>query len=134
LAVIPFVRDRDARADIRADVDRRFELCAVADLPAGQMKIERIAVKIGLEVDFGRKPAARAAERLAMLPPFAPAGETWARAVVLSKNCTKCAVWLPSASNWKKASNTPDRLSRQNRFHMLFQLPNSLGRARQLML
>jgi hypothetical protein len=73
-------------------------------------------------------------KRMSKLPPFAPAGETWARAVVLSKNCSKCAVWLPSASNWKKASNTPDRLSRQNRFHMLFQLPNSLGRARQLML
>jgi putative transposase len=35
---------------------------------------------------------------------------------VLSKNWTKCAVSLHSARDWKNASNTPDRLSRQNRF------------------
>jgi hypothetical protein len=98
------------------------------------VKVEWVAVEIGLEVDFGREAAARAAERLAVLPPFAPAAETWARAVVLSKNWTKCAVWLRSANNWKKASNTPERLSRQNRFHMLFHLPNSLGSARHVML
>jgi hypothetical protein len=36
----------------------------------------------------------------------------------------------------EKASNTPERLSRQNRFHIhtLFHLPNSLGRARHVML
>jgi hypothetical protein len=32
------------------------------------------------------------------------------------------------------ASNTPLWLSRQNRFHTLFQLPNSAGKARQVML
>jgi hypothetical protein len=69
-----------------------------------------------------------------MLPPFAPAAETWARAVVLSKNWTKCAVRLHSANNWKNASNTPERLSRQNRFHTLFHLPNSSGSARHVML
>ena len=69
------------------------------DLAAGQVEVERVAVEIGLEVDFGREAAARAAERLAMLPPFAPAAETWARAVVLSKNWTRCAVLLHSASN-----------------------------------
>ncbi len=134
LAVVSLVRDRDARPNVGADGKRRFELCAVADLAPGQVEVERVAVEIGLEVDFGRETAARAAECLAMLPPFAPAAETWARAVVLSKNWTRCAVWLLSASNWKNASNTPDRLSRQNRFHTLFQLPNSLGSARQVML
>ena len=99
LAVISLVRHRDARADVRADIERRLELCAVACLPAGQVEVERVAVEISLEVDFGRETAARAAERLAMLPPFAPAAETWARAVVLSKNWTRCAVWLHSASN-----------------------------------
>jgi hypothetical protein len=69
-------------------------------------------------VDFGRETAARAAERLTMLPPFAPAAETCARcrAVVLSKSWTKCSVLLCSTNNWKNASNTPERLSRQNRF------------------
>ncbi len=134
LAVISLVRHRNARADVRADVERGLELCAVARLATGQVEVERVAVEIGLEVDFGRETAARAAERLAMLPPFAPAAETWARAVVLSKNWTNCAVWLHSASNWKNASNTPERLSRQNRFHTLFHLPNSPGSARHVML
>ena len=98
------------------------------------MEVERVAVEIGLEVDFGREAAARAAERLVLLPPFAPAADTWARAVVLSKNWIKCAVWLHSASIWKNASNTPERLSLQNRFHTLFHLPYSLGRARHVML
>ena len=109
-------------------------MSAVTDLASGEMEVEGITVKIGLEVDFGRETATRAAECLVLLPPFAPAADTWARAVVLSKNWTKCAVWLHSASNWKNASNTPDRLSRQNRFHTLFQLPNSLGSARHVML
>ena len=107
---------------------------AVAGLATGQVEVERIAIEIGLEVDFGRETTARAAKRLAMLPPFAPAAETWARAVVLSKSWTRCAVWLHSASNWKNASKTPERLSRQNRFQTLFHFPKSLGSARQVML
>ena len=84
--------------DVRADVERRLELRAVAGFAAGQVEVERMAVEIGLEVDFGREAATRAAEGLMLLPPFAPAAETWARAVVLSKNCIKCAVLLHSAS------------------------------------
>jgi hypothetical protein len=83
LAIITLVRDRDARADVRPDIERCLELCAVAGLTAGQMEVERVAVEIG------REASARAAERLALLPPFAPAAETWARAVVLSKNWIK---------------------------------------------
>ncbi len=134
LAVISLVGDCNARLDVWADVERRLKLCAVAGLAPSQVEVERVAVEISLEVDFGRETAARAAKRLVLLPPFAPAAETCARAVVLSKSWTKCAVWLHSASSWKNASNTPERLSRQNRFHTLFQLPNSLGSARQLML
>ncbi len=78
------------------------------------------AAKVGLEVNLAREPAARSPERLIFLPPFAPAAETCARTTVLSNICTKCAVWLVSASIWKNASNTPDRLNRQNRFHTLF--------------
>lgn len=55
-------------------------------------------------------------------------------ATVESNICTRCAVALCSASSSKKASNTPDRLSRQNRFHTEFQLPYSAGSARQVML
>jgi hypothetical protein len=89
LAIITLVRDREARSDVRSDIERCLELSAIAGLTSGQMEVERVAVEIGLEVDFGREAAARAAKRLALLPPFAPAAETWARAVVLSKNCIK---------------------------------------------
>jgi len=47
-----------------------------------------------------------------------------------SNICTRCAVWLSPTSIWKKASNTPVRLSRQNRFQTLFQRPYSAGSAR----
>ena len=134
VAVISLVGHRDARADVWSDIERCLELGAIAGLAAGQVEVERVAVAIGLEVDLDRDAAARAAECLVLLAPFAPAAETWARAVVLSKNCIRCSVSLHSASIWKNASNTPDRLSRQNRFHTPFHLPNCSGNARQVML
>jgi len=67
-------------------------------LVSSGLEVEWVAVEIGLEVDPGREAAARAAERLMLLPPFAPAAETCARAVVLSKHCIRCAVSLHSAS------------------------------------
>ena len=54
----------------------------------------------------------RAAECLIMLPPLAPAAETWARTTVESNICTGCAVSLIAASASKKASKVPDRLKR----------------------
>src|SRR5436190_18189498 len=70
----------------------------------------------------------------AVLPPFEPAADTCARAVVESSICTRWAVELVAASASNMASNTPDRLSRQKRFQTAFQSPNSAGRARQVML
>jgi hypothetical protein len=98
------------------------------------MKGQRQAVEIDLQVDFRRESAARAAERLIVLPPFAPAAETWARTTVESNICAKCAVSLIAARASKKASKVPARLNRQNRFQTLFQGPNRSGRARQEML
>jgi hypothetical protein len=95
---------------------------------------ERQASEVGLEMDLGREAAARAAERLPLLPPLAPAAETWARTTVESNVCTRCAVRLRPASASKRASNTPARLRRQKRFQTLFQGPNSAGNARQVML
>jgi hypothetical protein len=91
-------------------------------------------VEIGLQMDFAGKSAARAPESLALLPPFAPAAETWARTTVESTIWTRWAVPLVSAKMACIASKTPLWLSRQNRFHTLFQLPNSAGNARQVML
>jgi hypothetical protein len=98
------------------------------------MEGDRQTLEVCLEVDLAGEPAARAPERLIFLPPFAPAAETCARTTVLSNICARCAVLLPSARSWKKASNTPERLSRQNRFQTLFQLPYSAGNARQVRL
>ena len=53
-------------------------------LPASQVEGYGVAVEIGLQVDFGREAATRAAECLTPLPPLAPAAETWARTMVLS--------------------------------------------------
>lgn len=134
LGIIPFVGQRRPRRDVRADVEQGLELAAVAGLAAGQVEGKWQAIEVALEVDLGAEAAARAAERLAVLPPLAPAAETCARTTVLSNICTKCAVELRPTSAWKKASNTPDWLRRQNRFQTEFQGPYSAGSARQVML
>ncbi len=66
-------------------------------------------------MDFRREPAARAAEGLTVLPPFAPAAETWARTMVLSNIWIRCADVLIEASVSKKASKTPALLNRSKR-------------------
>jgi hypothetical protein len=54
--------------------------------------------------------------------------------MVESNICTRWAVPLRAAKASKKASNTPARLKRQNRFQTEFQLPKHAGSARQVML
>ena len=46
LAVVSLVGHRDARADIRADVERRLELDAVAGLAAGEVEVEGASVEV----------------------------------------------------------------------------------------
>ena len=84
LGVVALVAEHGARRNVRADVEQGLEIAAVAGLAAGQVEGERQAVEIGFQVDLAGKPAARAAEGLALLPPFAPAAETWARTTVES--------------------------------------------------
>ena len=57
---------------------------AVVALAARQMEGDGLAVSLGADVDLGREAPARAAERLTVLPPLAPAAETWARTTVES--------------------------------------------------
>jgi len=45
---------------------------------------QRPPIQINLEVDLGREAPARAAQRLILLPPLAPAAETCARTTVES--------------------------------------------------
>ena len=95
--VVTFVGDGGAGRYVGSDVEQELEVAAVAGLAASQMEGERQAVEIDLEVDFGREAAARAAERLIVLPPFAPAAETWARTTVESNICTKRALSLSAS-------------------------------------
>jgi hypothetical protein len=132
--VIALVTHRSARRDLGPDVEQNLELASVAGLALREMKGERMAVEVHLEVDLGREAATRATQSLRVLPPLAPAAETCARTIVESNIWTRCAVRLRLASASKKASNTPARLSRQKRFQTEFHLPNSAGRARQVML
>jgi hypothetical protein len=84
LGVVALVAENRPRRDVRADVEQDLEIAAVAGLAPGEMERQRQAIEIALQVDFGGKPAARAAQSLAVLPPFAPAAETWARTIVES--------------------------------------------------
>jgi hypothetical protein len=84
LCVVPLVGQHRPGRDVRADIEQGFKLPAVAGFAPSQMDGKGQAVKVGLEVELGRKPAARATECLAMLPPLAPAAETCARTTVLS--------------------------------------------------
>jgi hypothetical protein len=84
LGVVPFVAEHRPGRDVGTDVEQDFEIATVAGLAAGQVEGQGQAVEIGLQVDFGGKPAARAPEGLGFLPPFAPAAETWARTTVES--------------------------------------------------
>ena len=58
LGVIAFVADHGARRDVRADVEKHPEITAVAGLATGQVEGDRQPAEVGLEVDFGREPAA----------------------------------------------------------------------------
>ena len=84
LAGIALVADLRARVDIGTQPEQGRQMRRVGFLAAGQLGGDWMPVKVGLDVDLGREPAARAAERLTRLPPFAPAAETWARTMVES--------------------------------------------------
>ena len=77
------------RGDVWANVEQDLEVAAVAGLAAGQVEGQRQAIEIELQVDFAGKAAARSAECLPVLPPFAPAAETWARTIVESTIWTR---------------------------------------------
>ncbi len=88
-SIVPLVAEHRSRGDVRPDVEQDLEIAAVAGLAAGQVENERQAGEVELQVDLGGKPAARAAEGLPLLPPFAPAAETWARTIVESTIWTR---------------------------------------------
>ncbi len=83
-AVVSFVAHRSARRDVGPKVEQNLERRAVARLTLREVERERPSIEINLEVDLGREAPARAAQRLILLPPLAPAAETCARTTVES--------------------------------------------------
>ena len=83
-AGIAFVTNRCTRLDVRAEVEQGFEMPCVRSFPARQVEANEVPGLVGFGVDFRCEATARAPERLAFLPPFAPAAETWARTMVES--------------------------------------------------
>ncbi len=130
-AGIAFVADDGARLKIRADVEQGSEVTPIGGLTPGQVKGDDVARGVRFGMDFCGKATTGAPKRLSVLPPFAPAADTWARTMVESNIWTRRAVSLIDASVSKKASNTPALLSRSKRFHTLFQGPKRSGKARQ---
>ena len=130
LAGVTFIADDGAGPNVGADVEQGFEVTPVRSFAAGQVEGDNIAGGVRFCVDFRGEAAARASERLAFLPPFAPAADTCARTIVESNIWIRCADELMEASASKKASKTPALLSRSKRFHTLFQGPKRSGRAR----
>ena len=84
LAVVASVAHCRPRHDVRPEIQQDLELRAVAGLACGQVEGERQTFEIDLEMDLRREAPARAAQGLTVLPPLAPAAETWARTVVES--------------------------------------------------
>jgi len=131
LAGIALVADDGARLNVGADVEQNVEMLRVGGLAARQVEGDDIAGGVRFRVDFRGEAAARASERRAFLPPFAPAADTWARTMVESNIWMRWADELMAASASKKASKTPALLSRSKRFQTLFQGPKRSGKARQ---
>ena len=63
------------------DFQGRFDVMAIA---AGQFEGDEASVGINDGMDFGRTPAPAFADGLLLGPPFPPAAQRWAFAVVLS--------------------------------------------------
>jgi hypothetical protein len=84
LAGVAFVADDGARPNVGADIEQGFEVTPVERLAAGQVEGDDIAGGVRFCVDLRGEAATRAPERLAFLPPFAPAADTCARTTVES--------------------------------------------------
>ena len=84
LAGAAFVADDGAGLNVGPDVEQGFEVTPVGSFSAGQVEGDDVAGGVRFCVDFRGEAAARAPERLAFLPPFAPAADTCARTTVES--------------------------------------------------
>jgi hypothetical protein len=63
------VADDGAWRHIRAEVEKDRKMAGIARVAAGEVEGERQAIKVALQMDLGGEAAARAAQRLTLLPP-----------------------------------------------------------------
>jgi hypothetical protein len=112
----------------REPVDQGFGLRAVVDLTWRKDQAERIAKSVDGDMDFGAQPAARAADRLRLNPPFPPAACWCARMIVASM--MRCSRSGSSLSAARMCDQTPRLAQRENRRNIEFQWPNVSGRSR----
>ena len=76
LAGVAFVADGGARLNVGSDVEQDFEMRPVEGFAAGQVEGDDVAGGVRFCVDLRGEAAPRPPERLAFLPPFAPAADT----------------------------------------------------------
>jgi hypothetical protein len=76
LAGITFVADDGAGLNVGSDVEQDIEVTPVERFSARQVEGDDIAGGVRLCMDFRGEATTRAPERLAFLPPFAPAADT----------------------------------------------------------
>ena len=90
---------------------QRFEQAAgdgcIAALAGGYFERDGTTATIDNSMDFCRSPATRAADRLELGPPFPPAAERCALAVVLS------IIWMPPGSGVASAANSCRQIPRR---------------------
>lgn len=82
LAVIGFVGGDGERRP--GGVEDLFDDLAVVNLAAGQREVQRTAFAVDRRVDLGRSATPADADRLILLPPFAPLAARCAFTIVLS--------------------------------------------------
>ena len=76
LAGVAFVADDGAGLNVGSDVEQGLEVTPIGGFAAGQVEGDDVAGGVRFCMDLRGEAAARAPERLAFLPPFAPAADT----------------------------------------------------------
>src|SRR5260370_27236787 len=128
IGVIAFVADQPGAG--RHPFQQRRSDCDIGDVAAGQAERERPARLVDQDMDFSGASAARAADGLVALPPFAPLAARCARTAVLSIIITLGGS-APLASALKIPCHRPRLLHRLYRLNTVVYGPYSAGKARQ---
>ena len=128
VGIVAFVANQPSRR--RGHRQQRHRDGDIGDIAAGQQKGTRAACRVDERVDFRGAPAARAADRLGLLPPFAPLAERCALTAVLSI-ITTAGASAQATSAAKRPCQMPRLLHRLYRLNTVVYGPYSAGRARQ---